>query len=243
MLIVCALAIQVVVGFLAMFVTHTRNYHKRFRDAKMSEFISLWRRCFFREPKESCSNSVDKPDKGVSIPKVETPTVTKNGICVNANDIAAVLHKQLVQAKLAAIEAEAERDSLNLQLEMETKRRRDVAITLEAAVKEAVSSDVTGHLEKTKQEQSESGKSLAELEKGIAGCDATINQVDVLRRQDQLMVEYHENKLEQYVLKKVSFWQNIINYLLYTVFVCNVFITGLGVTGHHGGTSGGPGGN
>ena len=268
-LIVFALAVQVVVGFLAIFITHTRNYHKKFRDDMCSEFTALWCRCFFRDRKHPLLNGVDNPGLDVSVPEVEigkkvpddglrngltstgdrvltSPTVTKNGIGVIATDINECITSvcaQLMQAKLAAIEAEAEWDSLNFQLEKETKRRRDVTITLEAATKEAGSSDVTENTEKTKQEQRESEKRVAELNEGIAACDATIRRVEILRRQDKLLAGYDDNSLEQHVLKKVSFWQNVINYLLYIVFVCNIFITGLGVTGHHGETSGGPGGN
>ena len=40
-------------------------------------------------------------------------------------------------------------------------------------------------------------------------------------------------------MRKVSFWQNIINDLLFAVFTCNAFITDLGIgDGGNGSTSG-----
>ena len=81
----------------------------------------------------------------------------------------------------------------------------------------------------------ESQKRLLEIEAEIVKCEATIRRLDVLRRQDKLLSGYDDDAQMSNVLKKVSFWQNVINYLLYTVFICNAFITGLGVTGGQGG--------
>jgi hypothetical protein len=48
-------------------------------------------------------------------------------------------------------------------------------------------------------------------------------------KQGDVLTKYAKAATEKRVLKMVTFWQNIINYMLYTVFILNMFITGLGL--------------
>ena len=134
-------------------------------------------------------------------------------------------------------------DRLNRLFERETKRRESFEankVNDRRHHNEDGSSDMTKAMEAGQEDNDseESHKRLLNIEARIVKCEATIRRLDVLRLQDKLLSGYVDEAEADRVLKKVSFWHNVINYLLYTVFICNAFITGLGVTGGQGGASG-----
>ena len=170
------------------------------------------------------------------------PIAKNEGLYTVTKDVHDSLSVRLLQAELAAIQAEVELDRLNGLFERETKRRESFEankVNDRRHHNEDGSSDMTKALqaEQGKIDSMESHKRLLEIEAGIVKCDTTIRRLDVLRGQDKLLSGYVDEAEADSVLKKVSFWQNVINYLLYTVFICNAFITGLGVTGGQGGAS------
>ena len=168
------------------------------------------------------------------------PIAKKDGLDKVTKDVHESLSVRLLQAELSAIEAEAELDRLNRLLEREMKRRESFEankVSDRRHHNEDGSSDMTKALEAGENDSEESHNRLLEIETEIVKCETTIRRLDVLRRQDKLLSGYVDEAEADSVLKKVSFWQNVINYLLYTVFICNAFITGLGVTGGQGGAS------
>ncbi|KAI0235232.1 hypothetical protein LSAT2_014290 [Lamellibrachia satsuma] len=296
-LIVIALVLQVVIGIIAIFVTHTRNYYEKYHSDMCSEFTSDWFKCFWRDHNDAPPQGV--VNLGLDVSSVEVvvgedalgcgprngvaatgdlawklSTTTKKGVDAVTAEINESISVRLLQAELSAIEAEAELHRLNQQLARETKRFEtykvndsnrhaedspsDLTKALEVTHEEVDSSDLTKALEAgpevvgsslitqalearqkrvngNEKDMGESQKRLLEIEAEIVKCEATIRRLDVLRRQDKLLSGYVDDAQMANVLKKVSFWQNVINYLLYTVFICNAFITGLGVTGGQGG--------
>ena len=49
--------------------------------------------------------------------------------------------------------------------------------------------------------------------------------------QGKILTEEANEIRKSKVLKIISFWQHILNYNFYAVFILNIFITGLGITG------------
>ena len=177
------------------------------------------------------------------------PEATKAGLHAVARDVHVSFSVRLLQAELAAIEAEAELADLNRQLERETRRLDTFIID---KVKDRVrhtDNDVTKSLEagenqsalESSQEKrfTESQNRISEIEEKIIKCEAIVRHLKVIRRQKDLLGDHVDETKASNVLKKVQFWQNVINYLLYVVFICNAFITGLGVTGGQAADSGG----
>ena len=159
-----------------------------------------------------------------------------DAICGGSRNGVPVWEEQLQQAELAAIEAEVERDHLNMQMEKESKRRRDITRALQAAQKEVGSSDGKHDLEKSRRDLEQTEKRVAEIEAGLQQCEATMRRLGVLRRKNELL----SSNVEEAVMKRVTFWQNAINYLLYVVFVCNAFIAIFGMTlGNNGAATSG----
>ena len=155
---------------------------------------------------------------------------------------------QLLQAKFDAINASAELVRLKRQLTKETNRHADVTKASEARQEEVESSDMNKGLEDRENEgdgnerdTSKPQTRLQKIELGIANCEATIRHLEVLQRQEKLVSGYADDIQMNNIMKKVTYWQSAINYLLYVVFICNAFITGLGMTGGQGGISSGSG--
>ena len=241
-----------------------------------SEFTAYWCKCF-----SCCNNKTSKTvtgmdNPGLDVSRIEVvvgedalgdgnrnstnatsnpmwvlPEATKAGLHAVARDVHVSFSVRLLQAELAAIEAEAELVDLNRQLERETKRLDTFIID---KVKDRVrhtDNDVTKSLEagenqvssvlETSQEKhfTESQKRIGEIEEKIVKCEAIIRHLKIVRRQKDLLGDHVDETKANNVLKKVQFWQNVINYLLYLVFICNAFITGLGVTGAQAVNNGG----
>ena len=70
--------------------------------------------------------------------------------------------------------------------------------------------------------------------------EATQRKKELLKKQEEqkineargeVLMDMVEDIRKDRVLKQISFWQGVINYLLYFVFIFNAFITGLGLFG------------
>ena len=72
-------------------------------------------------------------------------------------------------------------------------------------------------------------KSLAACEVKIAIYQRTKRRNDVIHAQSDILSELAEDATKRRILKRLSFWQHYLNYILYFVFIFNIFITGLGV--------------
>ena len=71
---------------------------------------------------------------------------------------------------------------------------------------------------------------MLDTQKEILECMATRRRFHILGRQVNLLSEAADNVQLKGIQKRVACWQHdVINYLLYTVFVCNAFATGMGV--------------
>ena len=72
--------------------------------------------------------------------------------------------------------------------------------------------------------------SLAACEMEISRYQRTKRRNDVLHEQSDILSELAGDATKRRILKKLSFWQHDLNYILYFVFIFNTFIAGLGVT-------------
>ena len=48
-----------------------------------------------------------------------------------------------------------------------------------------------------------------------------------VKSSQKLLMKFRKSK----VLKIISYWQHVLNYIFYIVFILNIFITGLGIAG------------
>ena len=152
---------------------------------------------------------------------------TKSRIEEVASEVYDTMTVRLMQAELTAIESQAELDLLKEHLASITdgigKEGHEGDGLFDAIHEAGPAVGDANALEIQKQ--------VLTIKSSMAKCEASIRRVDVLRSQEKVLASYVDDALAETVLKKVSFWQNVINYLLYMVFICNAFITGLGVTG------------
>ena len=160
-------------------------------------------------------------------------TTTKSRNEEVASEVYDTMAVRLMQAELTAIESQTELDLLKGHLTSVTDgigKEGHEGDGLSDATHEAVAAVGDANA-------LEIQKQVLTIKSSMAKCEAIIRRVDVLRSQEKVLASYLDDALAETVLKKVSFWQNVINYLLYIVFICNAFITGLGVTGGPGVTS------
>ena len=147
------------------------------------------------------------------------------------------LSKELMKAEMENIKVEIKLERLNAQLEKETKRRhRPEIIEENASIDTVRDGPEFDEFAVSKKESHESD--MSDIEQDVRECEETKQHLLALRRQVTLLSGAADEAQSDYILKKVSFWQHVINYLLYIVFICNAFIAGLGVTGRGGGNSG-----
>ena len=184
-------------------------------------------------------------------PKWVLPETSKDGLESVTRDVHLSMTVRLLRAELTAIEAEAELKKLNRQLEnLENEMKQPESSATESGASEGTNSPESGQNEagsvsvpeaqKTK-DPKETAKRIQETKAKTLECEEALQQVSVLRRQNELLCRYVGDSDANNILKRVQYWQNFINYLLYIVFICNAFITGLGVSG--GQPTGNYGGN
>ena len=59
--------------------------------------------------------------------------------------------------------------------------------------------------------------------------DKTLREAKIIKQQSELLEEYATAIKKNRVLKQASFWQQILKYIFYVIFIFNVFITGFGL--------------
>ena len=241
-LIVVALARQVVIGILAIFITHTKKTYKKYRTGVCSEWMDYLCRCCScldnTRPSPGSDNHVlDVSPMVVGKDSVDidlagdafwaTVMMEKNGI--DDDDIYDV-HKawslRLMQLEMEDIKAEIELVRLEEQLVKETKRSET---RIEDDPNDIRPEPEQVEASANKDDSRESGNSVLNINKEILECKATRRRFHILGHQVNLLSEAADNVQLKCIQKRVVCWQNIINYLLYIVFVCNAFITGMGV--------------
>ena len=84
-----------------------------------------------------------------------------------------------------------------------------------------------------KSTESASNRLDAEIDKceqAIVNYEREIRMNQVVEKQYDIISDAVDDLRKKYVLRKVSFWQHTLNYMLYLIFIFNAFITGLGVS-------------
>ena len=117
-MLVIVITTEVLVGLLAIFVTHTRNYYKEYQHDMCSKFTAFWCKLFSHKRKHARPNEVDNPGLDVSSVDVEGGN---DAFCGGLRTGVPIWEEQLQQAELAAIEADVDRANLILQMDKETK--------------------------------------------------------------------------------------------------------------------------
>ena len=156
-----------------------------------------------------------------------TVMMEKNGI---DDDDIYDLHKawslRQMQLEMADIKAEIELVRLEEQLVKETKRSET---SIEDDPNDIRPEPEQVEATANKHDSGESVNSVLGIQKEILECKATRRRFHILGRQVNLLSEAADNVQLKGIQKRVACWQHVINYLLYTIFVCNAFITGMGV--------------
>ena len=78
-------------------------------------------------------------------------------------------------------------------------------------------SEISSQLEKANKEK-----------KGYAEIQRTLH---ISTAQGKILTETANEIQKSKVLKIISYWQHVLNYIFYIVFILNIFITGLGIAG------------
>ena len=109
----------------------------------------------------------------------------------------------------------------------------------EAAIQAAFYRRKLAELKSTmRNEDAESTPDRRRVETEITECEQTISRFEreirmrqIIESQNFIMENVVDDVRNKYVLRRLSFWQQTLNYTLYLIFICNAFITGLGLTG------------
>jgi DNA repair exonuclease SbcCD ATPase subunit len=93
--------------------------------------------------------------------------------------------------------------------------------------------------EKAKQPDADSteiNRQMAQLQTTLALANERKTQyennlakAEMIRKQGTMLNEYISTIRKTRVLKQASFWQQVLNYVFYTIFIMNAFITGFGL--------------
>ena len=59
--------------------------------------------------------------------------------------------------------------------------------------------------------------------------ESTLRKAAIVREQGIVLKEYATLIRKNRVLKQAAFWQHILNYIFYIIFILNAFITGFGL--------------
>ena len=182
-----------------------------------------------------------KSGGGLNDPEWNLPTASIKNMYESAGSMEEALSVWLMRAEINAIEAQVDlgRHTRDREREKTRKLRSNIGKANDRESDTAVPEAVQEETGASSTARSDAQERLTAIEAEIAKCEATIRRADVLRRQHEFLSTHVVGTHDEDVLKKVSFWQNIINYLLYAVFTCNAFITGLGVSGGQDTSSGG----
>ena len=78
-------------------------------------------------------------------------------------------------------------------------------------------SEISSQIEKANKEKT----SYAEIQRTLR----------ISTAQGNILTETANEIKKSKVLKIISYWQHVLNYIFYTVFILNIFITGLGIAG------------
>jgi len=100
----------------------------------------------------------------------------------------------------------------------------DCRSKLETLRKEKGTMDESDYKEKLKKLTDE--ETMAESR--LARYKRTTDKLEVAKRKSKALKERMDNILQEDTLKRVTFWQSALNYVLYVIIVSNIFITGLG---------------
>lgn len=130
-------------------------------------------------------------------------------------------------------------------VEDEVSRRYDnvlmdlIDTEMQAAWADTESESLTAAIADMRAQLSQTKTSNEEVEQRIKKAKAEKQKHERKRRErktlrtmeDVLSDRLHDLRMES-LLKRLSFWQSVLNFVLYAVFLCNAFVTGLGVAGN-----------
>ena len=226
------LASQVVVGILSLLVSHMKAHFVMHSEGSCS---SVWSHfdCFRHG---SARNRIANNDARTSAQSRETVVNQKH----QANVV--------IDSDWHSHRRRTYRNVMMTEGEVEIMRRHD---HLSAALMESNITSVEAHIQsdylrrQLQRLHAEHGQTVQDLstasgtvEVEIYECTQRIEQYaeklrlnKVIHGQYDMVHDAAEDIRKNHALKRVSFWQHNMNYLLYFVFICNTFITGLGIVG------------
>ena len=178
-LVTLALILQVIVGVLALLVTHIKsNYTKHVDACSVRQWVS---RCCCCATQPAGSGNAERP---IGLDDVELSVATQT-VLTDAATCVKALSRRLAARKLDS-DLEAAKADILLRAATSETARRNIA-----------------DLEQTKQ----------------------LNAI--LHKQCAILQEESDDLKKKAILKRVTFLQHAINYILYFVFIFNIFITAL----------------
>ena len=96
--------------------------------------------------------------------------------------------------------------------------------------------DLSEKLTKPDADSDEINRQVARLKADLAQAterkekyENTLHKSEIVREQGIMLKEYATSIRTNRVLKQASFWQQILNYIFYIIFILNAFITGFGL--------------
>ena len=250
-LICLSLALQVVAGIIALFVSHLRVYFTRYHDDAMEDICEnlccCRAMCRTRTPQPHLSgvdkgdrldgNEAEKPSKRVAegLP-LATRLNTSRKVTTNCSPCC-ITARIFPDYDYAIIDAYEE-----WRLHYTEKELGAAVAELEIKHLMGTIEDARGKLgileqHKTEYDIEEFQKRFDEIQtKTEEAAERKLQFEDVQQQakisqaRGDILWERANAVRKNQVLKRASFWQHTINYIFYVVFVLNVFITGLGIT-------------
>ena len=244
-LVIAALVVQVLAGFVAIYIAFIRKYVRRYKADAGDYRVTIcpWR-CKKKKPHHRAEieqwinsdfSTHDEPESrrdsqsggccsGCCPWECQNEHFVYNGY--NILDIHNYLQSELVEAD--ALEAKYEAELAHAQTDVQSAKTALKNYT----VSDAVSSDPSSAVDTTS-----SHEHIQRLEEALRQALARLNSAEKERRDVEVRqakngaLQKHMDAIQsEIMLKQAESWQNVLNIMLYTVFILNAFIAGFGMS-------------
>ncbi|ELU05317.1 hypothetical protein CAPTEDRAFT_227304 [Capitella teleta] len=209
-----SLALQLVAGMMSLFISNVRHYYSKYNDDPAGACcIHLCGcQCSWKAPEDQCCSSLCPIE-------ITTNTYEEHEMRILQQN--AEMHKNAFDAQLDELKTKHEVEHLMVVLDRARSEEQRLR---------AMGGDPKNDIEEVNRQLKGITEELAAAQERKKALEKALSEAEISRRQSNALVVHAENIERNFVLKKITFWQNGVNYLFYVVLVINAFITGLGLT-------------
>ncbi|KAI0219308.1 hypothetical protein LSAT2_029119 [Lamellibrachia satsuma] len=228
-LVIISLVLQVAAGLLSLVISQMKSYYLKHHDDMCYDVRQM---CFYcccppRLASEVCeareaheayeagqSSSTDSKGCVISCTGHSPMTDYEKDVYRYTETI----NKDIVKVELEAIEAESSIAAITDTI-TECRNKQEELMKKKDTIDPT---EYTKMLKELKEQEETANGRLARYKK-------TTGKLSMMEKKQTALNERMEELVREDIYKRVAFWQNCLNYILYVIVVSNIFITGLGM--------------